>query len=515
MISKRTCATLAISMFLILIPGVASASAAPGSGSSTAAYRALAGRAVTALYGRLFVPRRGWRMCLGLRVRCHVRDQDWGADSLTYVAWLDYSLTRDRRVPPMMAQLSRAAQDYRTWIGNGSDVPLWDSIANSREYQVSVARDPKRPDNHALVLAERAFAFVDSGPFATKFARGHCPAIDYQHPDGVKPQGFGARDLKTLETDSNYIKAALLLSAETTGSQRQAYLAKAKQRYAAVRQYYLEGNLYTTYVFDTKTACTPDPGQFFASVNGNMIWDGNRLYQLTRRAGYLADALATARSVTARLSDGAGVFEDMQSEYDTVEPLVEGMYALAAAGHRVGRQWLLANAAAAAAGWVRSGAAAGLYGRFFGGPPPRRAVTAWQANGAVALLLAAARLAPGGRPGRPGYWRAARFHRDDRWLGARRSVRIAFTGRAVTIIGTIGERCCQLGYARLRIDGRAAVDNTGIWQNCDNFRPMPGSVLFAWRWRRAGRHVIAIVPGPADPMLGRPFFHMVGYYTVS
>ena len=52
------------------------------------------------------------------------------------------------------------------------------------------------------------------------------------------------------------------------------------------------------------------------------------------------------------------------------------------------RYWLLAAASAAASDLTPSG----TYGRFFGGPPPRAPVTAWQVNGGLTLALAAAAL---------------------------------------------------------------------------------------------------------------------------
>ena len=65
------------------------------------------------------------------------------------------------------------------------------------------------------------------------------------------------------------------------------------------------------------------PGQYFASVNGNMIWAGQALAAATGAGRYLSQAVATARAVRANLSDGAGVFADLQADNDITGPLVE------------------------------------------------------------------------------------------------------------------------------------------------------------------------------------------------
>ena len=65
---------------------------------------------------------------------------------------------------------------------------------------------------------------------------------------------------------------------------------------------------------------------------------------------------------------------------------------------------------------------------------------------------------------------------------------IAVTGSAIALIGTLGERCCEPGHARVFVDGRETVDGTGIWQNkSSSGRSLPRSVLFAWRWPQS-RH---------------------------
>jgi len=94
-------------------------------------------------------------------------------------------------------------------------------------------------------------------------------------------------------------------------------------------------------------------------------------------------------------------------------------------------------------------------------------------------------------------------------------VAFSFTGRAVAIIGTIGEHCCFDGHAQVLVDGSQTFDQTGIWQNkSSSGRSLPDSVLFAWRWPRPGRHTIEIAPAAANAKQGGPFFHMTGYDVV-
>ena len=246
----------------------------------------------------------------------------------------------------------------------------------SREYEV----DPH--DTLALVKAKAAFRAVEE---SDAYARGACPAISYQRPDGRADQ------LKTLETDSNGVKAALLLYAATHQKQ---YLDVAERRYGAIRRYFLDSQLplYSVYVFDDGHRCVQVPHRFFASVNGNMIWNGERLYRVTGRLQYRTDALMTAQGVARYLSDGAGVFSDLQAENDLAEPLIEAMLVLATQEHETfARRWLLTSAAAA----YSSRKGDGTYGRFFDGPPPEGIVTAWQTNGGLATEIAAAALAPG------------------------------------------------------------------------------------------------------------------------
>src|SRR5215467_1799029 len=457
-----------------------------------------AGRATRAvrLLERTFYNGTGlWHMCVSLP--CSTKNRDWGSDSLTYVLYFRWMLTRDPSVPPIMRTLASTAHAWVASDPGSSDTVMWDSIAEAREYQVT--RSPA-----ALAKSQQAFRWVDS-VMAREFARGACPGVDYQWPYGR------GGDLKTLETATNYIKAALLLH-QITGSAW--YLAKAEREYQQVRKYFLVGNtpLYTVYVFDDGSACRPLPGRYFASVNGNMIWAGSALAAATGNHGYLNQAIATAKAVRADLSDGAGVYADLQADNDVAEPLIEAMYRLAASNNqRFAADWLLAAASAAGADQN----AAGAFGRFFDGPPPTTAATAWQVNGGAALMQAAAALDPRGRPADPGFWSRARFIYDPRAL-AGSGLRITVTGRAIAIMGSIGAVCCLSGHARVFVDGVETIDRTGVWQNMTSPSvQQPGQVLFAWRWRSAGRHTITIKPGIPDAEEGGSFFRMDGYLVVG
>jgi len=404
-----------------------------------------------------------WNLCVPLQ--CFAGNRDWGADSLTYALYLHWLLTGDRAVAPIMNALVTTSPKSHSGV---SDVPLWDSIAAAREYQVTGNRE-------ALSKAEAFFGYVASNA-PRPFALGACPGILYQRSHGDSTQ------LKTLETDANYIKAAVLLYQIT---HRHRYLAQAEQHYQAVRQYYLspDTSLYTVYVFDNGTSCTQVPAQYFGSVNGLMIWNGYTLSQLTGQQSYFNEAIATAQDVATQLGDGTGVYADLQAENDMTEPLIESMYLLAAHGQGFARRWLLA-AANASAGSVN--ARTGTYGRFFDGPPPAAPVTAWQGSGGLALAQVAGALDPRGRPTDPGFWAGASFVPDNLVLSGS-PVSFRFTGRAVAIIGTIGEVCCSYGHAQVFIDGTQTFDQTGIWQNkSSSGMPLPDSVLFAWRWPRRG-----------------------------
>ncbi|MGI9004998.1 MAG: hypothetical protein ACR2FU_02175 [Streptosporangiaceae bacterium] len=429
---------------------------------------------------------------------CNQRNTDWGADSLTYTLYLRWQLTRYPAARTIMTSLAGTASLYTASDGRWSDGPEWDAIADIREYQVTGSAI-------ALQKAEAAFALVDSTD-AARFALGACPGIDYQRAYGA------AGKVKTLETDSNYVKAALLLY-QVTGDK--TYLTKAEQKYQAIRKYFLNAGppLYTAHVIDSGGSCDQVRGLFFASVNGNMIWDGATLASLTGTARYLTQAVATAQAAGRILSDSSGAFTDLQTEADLVEPLVEGMYLLASSDHEAfARAWLLSAASAAAAERTPNGS----YGRFFNGPPQPGPVTAWAANGGIALMIAAAKLDPRGVPADPWYWRGAVFVPDNRVLpaGPRGAVRFSLTGTAVAITGTLGVPGSKSGHARILIDGQPMVNQVGIWQGKFSGKGVLASqMLFAWRWPGPGAHRITITAAPGKPP-DSTYFQMTGYYVV-
>jgi hypothetical protein len=202
-----------------------------------------------------------WRACNASD--CSTGNADWGDDSLTYALALRYATTRDPRLRAPLLALAGTAPSYgapcaeATGCGSWSDVPEWDAIALADEY--AATGDPS-----ALAKAEAAFGFVEQ---SGAYALGACPRIRYQQPGGRDNQ------LKTLETDANSIKAALLLYRY---ARKADYLAAARLRYDSVRAYFLDPGvpLYSVYVFDDGSTCTQLPHRFFASVNGDMIWSG-------------------------------------------------------------------------------------------------------------------------------------------------------------------------------------------------------------------------------------------------
>jgi hypothetical protein len=453
-------------------------------------FRELGDDAARALTTRWYDGAGRWRTCLD--PSCGVGNADWGSDSLTGVLYERWLVTRDAGLVPVFRALLNTEPRYgdcrRPRCTSWSDVPMWDAVAAVRTYDVTL-------DARALDRAEAAYRHVARSDV---FARGACPDIDYQRPHAE------SGGLKTAETGANAALAAALL-AETIPhadvARRAMYHDDAQRRYDAVRRRFFDrsAQLYTVYVFDDGRTCGPLPHRFFASVNGAMIEAGLSLYELTGISRYAEEARATARAIRA-LDDGHGIFADLQAENDVVEPLVLAMLLLARDGDAFARDWILRNAAAAA---HARRADDGAYGRFFDGPPPSGIATAWQTNGGLAIEIAAAALAPD-----------ARAEADDPWTGAQsRDValttlpaRLRFTGSGVALFGTLGERCCEPGRARVLIDGRETFDRTGIWQNKSSAgRALPDTVLFAWRWRTSGPHELRFEPDAPNAKEGGAF----------
>jgi hypothetical protein len=482
---------------VVLCAAALIATLTPGAAAERVRTFANAGRdATSTLLGVWYAGDGAWRACNA--VDCATGNTDWGYDSLTYVLASRYAATRDRRLLTPLRALVQSAPTFPgpctavSGCDSWSDVPEWDAIALMDEYTTT-------RDGRALAKAKAAFAYVEN---SSAYALGACPRILYQQPGGALNQ------LKTLETDANLIKAALLLYGAT---QRPDYLAAARSHYEAVRAYFLDPNvaLYSVYVFDDGSTCTQVPHRFFASVNGDMIWSGVNLARATGDRAYLDQAISTGRAVADKLGDARGIFADLQAENDIVEPLVEGMATLARHGQAFARAWILRNAAAALSARARDGS----FGRFFDGPPPESTITAWQANGGLALEIAASALASGERaPAVKAWSSAATVPVDVTALPSTITVR----GSGVALLGTLGEQCCEAGHARLVIDGRETFDQTGIWQNkSSSGRTIPGTVLFAWRWPVAGVHTLTFEPGVENGKEGGAFLHLTGYRVMS
>jgi hypothetical protein len=451
-------------------------------------------RAVAALERGFYTGAGTWTSCEG---GCGAHNVDWGDDSLTYALYLRWTIAHDTSLVPIFASLASTAAVHSPCgapgCGDWSDVAEWDAIADEREFEVS-------GDPAALDLAKRAYASVRD---SDAYTGGACPPIRYQQPYGA---GGG---LKTLETDSNAIKAALLLW-KTTGLS--SYLDDAKATYKAVRRVFLDPTLplYTVYVYDDGTSCTQLPARFFASVNGNMIWSGIALASATGDRSYLDDATRTATAVDRSLSDARGIFADLQAENDVVEPLVEAFYVLATdQAVDAARVWILKNAQAAISA---AQTVDGLYGRFFDGPAPTAPLTAWQVNGGVALSIAAGGLAPRDVVPTDRGWSDARaVSRDITMLPSS----IEFTGSGIALYGTLGEQCCEPGHASVAIDGQPTVDQTGIWQNKSSAAmAFQDVILFAWRWPASGPHVLGFGPSTTNVKEGGPFLHVQRYVVL-
>lgn len=205
--------------------GMAPATARQGNGDPAPAGRTFADYALdaTAALQSRWLAAPGWHMCLV--PGCPTALHDWGADALTYDLYFRWRTDRDPGLPAFLNRLIPAVPAYAPCTGprcsQWSDVPMWDSVAASREFAAT-------GETAALRRAIAAFAAVQGAPAV--YARGGCPDIHYQQPFG------GSNHLKTLETDSNYVKAAMLLY-DVTG--RQDYLADASAEYAAIRNRFL------------------------------------------------------------------------------------------------------------------------------------------------------------------------------------------------------------------------------------------------------------------------------------
>jgi hypothetical protein len=86
---------------------------------------------------------------------------------------------------------------------------------------------------------------------------------------------------------------------------------------------------------------------------------------------------------------------------------------------------------------------------------------------------------------------------------------LGFHGSGIALFGTLGERCCEAGHARVLIDGRETLDATGIWQNKSSLGlSIDNTVLFSWRWRSVGLHSLTFEPGTDNGKEGGSFLHL-------
>ncbi len=431
-----------------------------------------------------------WRECNA--PACAVARGDWGADSLTNALYVAWRSSHDAAVGSAIAAVGAAVPRYGALCRAGgcpywSDTPAWDAVTLMRAYEVT-------GEGAFLRRAQAALRYVFDSP---AFSGGACSTIPYQ-----RSMDSGAQ-VKTLETDANATKAALLLY-RATGER--SYLRAAIMHYAADRRRFLDPAvpLYTVHVVDDGTHCVQVPRRFFASVNGDMIWNGLALWHATGRSSFYHDAIATAEAVDTYLSDGRGVFIDLQGENDVEEPLVEAMDDLAVQQRMAfARAWILRNAGAAFAGRAPTGA----FSRFFDGPA-QPVASAWEANGGLTLEIAAASLA--GSQAVP---------TSDAWAGGSFLTRavtklpatIAFDGSGIALVGTMSATC-EHEHVRVYVDGVETFDRTGLWQNPS--MPAGPSVLFAWRWAKPGRHTIELKPGGPEE-LGRGIVDLESMVTYS
>jgi hypothetical protein len=465
----RVCALVAAALLAL--------SPRPTLAAATSTFAQAGDRATATLLGSYYAGAGYWRTCN--QATCPRANSDWGVDSALDALYLRWQATSDPSIRSVVSELLAAAPRYPAPCETSScpawsDTPAWDAVAFMREYEI-LGRSAD-----ALARAQAAFRYAAG---SRAFVGGACPAIPYQRPQ--QPD----RLVKTLETDANLIKAALLLYDATHDAR---YLDQARARYANDRLAFLDPAtaLYTVHVLDDGVGCEQQPRRFFASVNGDMIWNGIALWRVTGEPHFYAEAVATARAVVVSLSDERGIFVDLGGANDVVEPLVEAMGDLAADEKLdFARDWIVRNAAAA----LSARAADGTFSRFFDGPPERTS-SIWESNGGLALEIEAAALDPDGVAAVGNGWQ------DARWLGAavtQLPATITFEGTGIALLGTIGP-AGETAHLRVFVDGVETFDQTGLWQN--HGMPIGSAVRFAWRWPTAGKHTIRLEAPALEPL---------------
>lgn len=476
-IARRGAYALALGLYLLWAGDTVSA--APLDTFAQAAEQAQA-----TLMQVFYIGNGSWRECNS--GDCRSSDSDWGADSATYSLYLRWMTTRDSSIGDMMTPLLANAPQYGDPCSAApcpawSDTPAWDAVAFMREAQVL------GDDAQAIARAKRALRYAET---SKAFAGGACSGVPYQQAQPNVSQ------VKTLETDANLAKADLLVYGLT---HERAYLSDALTRYGDDRTWFYDrqAGLYTVHVIDDGEQCRQVQDRFFASINGDMIWNGLRLWRYTAQRHFFDEALTTAEAVDTNLSDSRRVFVDLQGENDVVEPLVESMYDLASQENvAFAREWIVRNAAAA----LSARGPDGTFSRLFDGPA-QSTTSIWESNGGIALELAAGALDPFGHASASDAWNGGL---DIGQTIARIPATIVFTGSGIALSGTIGKLCTS-GHVHVFIDGVETFDRTGLWQNYS--MPAGDSVFFAWRWRVPGRHVIRLEPAN-DSQAGLQVLHL-------
>jgi hypothetical protein len=463
----RACALVAAAL-LASFPG-------PALAAATSTFAQAGDRATATLLGSYYAGGGYWRICN--HPTCRRANSDWGVDSALYALYLRWKATSDPRIRVVASELLAAGPRYPAPCEGPScpawsDTPAWDAVAFMREYEILGG------SAEALARAQAAFRYAAG---SRAFVGGACPAIPYQEPRQA------GRPVKTLETDANLVKAALLLYDATHDNR---YLAQALARYANDRLAFLDPAtaLYTVHVLDDGAVCAQQPRRFFASVNGDMIWNGIALWRITGQAHFYSEAIGTAHAVAATLTDGRGIFVDLGGANDIVEPLVEAMGDLAADEKLAfAHDWIVRNAAAA----LSARAPDGTFSRFFDGPPQETS-SIWESNGGLALEIEAAASDPEAVAVIGNGWQDARpFGGPLTELPAT----ITFEGTGIALLGAIGP-AHETAHLRVFVDGVETLDRTGLWQN--HTMP-PGAVRLAWRWPIAGKHTIRLEPAGLQP----------------
>jgi hypothetical protein len=191
---RLVCAVVA-AVFLSFTPAAVLAD-----GAST--YADAGAQATTTLLTVFYAGDGLWRVCN--HTTCPRAKADWGVDSALYALALRWATTPDPAIRRAAADLLATAPHYAAPCAKApcpawSDTPAWDAVAFMREY--AILGDPI-----ALRRAQAAFRYASE---SSAFTGGACAEVPYQQERGR------GHSVKTLETDANVVKAALLLDEAT------------------------------------------------------------------------------------------------------------------------------------------------------------------------------------------------------------------------------------------------------------------------------------------------------------